>query len=212
MTTSDPYLEKDISIKATDLSQWRLKVDHGRQTWHYLESDEAKNLPQSIIEKYWLGIPFESKKFDKPKTALEAARNGFEFFKLLQTEDGHWAGNYGGPMFLLPGLIISMYITRITIPESWRIEIIRYLFNKANPVDGGWGIHVEGHSTVFGTTLNYIVLRILGIDADHPYMVKARATLHKLGSATAIPSWGKFWLSCLNVYNWEGMNPVPPEL
>lgn len=36
-----------------------------------------------------------------------------------------------------------MYITRIPIPESWRIEIIRYLFNKANPDDGGWGMYVN---------------------------------------------------------------------
>ena len=26
------------------------------------------------------------------------------------------------------------------------------------------------------------------------------------------PSWGKFWLAALNVYSWEGLNPVPPEL
>jgi len=43
-------------------------------------------------------------------------------------------------------------------------------------------------------------------------MVKARATLHKLGGAAAAPSWGKFWLSVLNVYDWEGNNPIPPEL
>jgi hypothetical protein len=41
--------------------------------------------------------------------------------------------------------------------------------------------HVEGHSTVFGTGLNYAALRILGVDAEHPVCVKARATLHKLG-------------------------------
>ncbi len=41
--------------------------------------------------------------------------------------------------------------------------------------------HVEGHSTVFGTGLNYVSLRILGMDAEHPVCVKARATLHKLG-------------------------------
>ena len=41
--------------------------------------------------------------------------------------------------------------------------------------------HIEGHSTVFGTALNYVVLRLLGIDADHPVLAKARATLHKLG-------------------------------
>ena len=43
-------------------------------------------------------------------------------------------------------------------------------------------------------------------------MVKARACLHKLGGATGIPSWGKFWLSILNVYDWEGNAPIPPEL
>lgn len=44
--------------------------------------------------------------------------------------------------------------------------------------------HVEGHSTVFGTALNYAAIRILGMDAEHPVCVKARATLHKLGSCS----------------------------
>ncbi|CAG8590488.1 9550_t:CDS:2, partial [Acaulospora morrowiae] len=197
----------------TDITRWRLKVDHGRQTWHYLEDEEeVRNWPQSVIEKYLLGLPFESKKFDFPIRASESARNGFEFFKQLQTEDGHWAGEYGGPMFLLPGLIIAMYVTKIPVPESWRLEIVRYLFNKAHPNDGGWGLHTEHHSTVFGTALNYVTLRILGVDADHPVMVKARGTLHKLGGAAGAPSWGKFWLASLNVYDWEGLNPIPPEL
>lgn len=65
---------------------------------------------------------------------------------------------------------------------------------------------------MFGTALNYCVMRILGVSADHPALVKARATLHKLGGAAAIPAWGKFWLSVLNVYDWEGNNPVTPEL
>ena len=27
-----------------------------------------------------------------------------------------------------------------------------------------------------------------------------------------IPSWGKFWLAVLNVYSWEGMNTLLPEM
>ncbi len=27
-----------------------------------------------------------------------------------------------------------------------------------------------------------------------------------------VPSWGKAWLAILGVYEWEGLNPVPPEL
>ena len=32
------------------------------------------------------------------------------------------------------------------------------------------------------------------------------------GGATGVPAWGKFWLSVLNVYDWNGNNPIPPEL
>ena len=79
-----------------------------------------------------------------------------------------------------------------------------------------------------GTALNYAALRLLGAPADHPVVVRARATLHKLGrqnssevchaglqflgGAAASASWAKFWLSVLNVYDWEGNNPIPPEL
>ncbi|KAJ6363110.1 hypothetical protein OIU78_003315 [Salix suchowensis] len=34
-------------------------------------------------------------------------RRTLRFFSTLQTEDGFWPGDYGGPMFLLPGLVGS---------------------------------------------------------------------------------------------------------
>lgn len=42
----------------TDYARWRLLDDRGRQTWHYLESDEDnQKWPQSVAEKYFLGLP-----------------------------------------------------------------------------------------------------------------------------------------------------------
>lgn len=42
----------------TDYSRWRLKDDHGRQTWHYLEIDEENDAwPQTVADKYHLGLP-----------------------------------------------------------------------------------------------------------------------------------------------------------
>ncbi|KAG2198471.1 hypothetical protein INT47_004458 [Mucor saturninus] len=197
----------------TDLTNWRLKVKEGAQTWHYLNTDEErKSWPQTIWDKYHLGLPIDVPDLEKPTTPLEAARNGFEFYRRLQTEDGHWGGEYGGPMFLIPGLIITYYITGEPVPEAMRLELIRYLITRAHAEDGGWGIHIEGVSTVFGTALNYVTLRILGLSPDHPVLVKARGTLHKLGGASAIPAWGKFWLAALGVYEWKGVNPIPPEL
>ena len=39
----------------------------------------------------------------KAQTAREAADKGMQFYSKLQAEDGHWAGDYGGPLFLMPG-------------------------------------------------------------------------------------------------------------
>ena len=43
-----------------------------------------------------------------PQTPLDAARKGVQFYEMLQCEDGHWAGDYGGPHFLAPGMVICV--------------------------------------------------------------------------------------------------------
>ncbi|KAJ2891280.1 hypothetical protein GGI21_005906, partial [Coemansia aciculifera] len=194
----------------SDLSRWRLNVDNGRQTWEYVSESEASERPQSFFEKYWLGLEVDMPELPKATRPMQASQNGWAFFKRLQTGDGHWAGAYDGPLFVTCGLVIMQYITGVKIGEVQGQEMCRYLLNMARD-DGGWGLHTESKSTVFGTAMNYTMLRILGMQADHPAMIRARNTLHKLGSARAIPSWGKFWLSALGVYEWEGMNPLPPE-
>ncbi|KAJ2081970.1 hypothetical protein H4R24_001949 [Coemansia sp. RSA 988] len=203
---------KEADEFSTDLTRWRLRVDNGRQTWEYLSAEAAELQPQSFLERYWVGLPVEQPKqvTARAKRPLEAAQNGWAFFRQLQTADGHWAGAYDGPMFITCGLVIVQYIAGLGIAEEARREMTRYLLNMANE-DGGWGLHTEGESTVFGTALNYVMLRILGMAPEHAAMRKARERLLALGSARAIPSWGKFWLSALGVYEWEGMNPLPPE-
>lgn len=44
--------------ESTNLSNWRLKVAEGAQTWHYLDTDEERKAwPQTIWDKYHLGLP-----------------------------------------------------------------------------------------------------------------------------------------------------------
>ncbi|KAE8652477.1 probable oxidosqualene cyclase [Cucumis sativus] len=143
-------------------------------------------------------------------------RRGIRFYSTLQTQDGFWPGDYGGPLFLLPALVIGLSVTKaldVAISCHHRYEMCRYLYNHQNE-DGGWGLHIEGNSTMLCTALSYVSLRLLGekMDGRDGALLKARRWILDRGGATSIPSWGKTWLSVLGVYEWEGNNPLPPEM
>ncbi|KAI5581194.1 hypothetical protein POPTR_007G002200v4 [Populus trichocarpa] len=143
-------------------------------------------------------------------------RRAVNFYRKIQAHDGHWPGDYGGPMFLLPGLIITLSITgalNAVLSKEHQREMCRYLYNHQNR-DGGWGLHIEGPSTMFGTCLNYVTLRLLGEGAEggDGEMEKGRKWILDHGGATEITSWGKMWLSVLGVHEWSGNNPLPPEV
>ncbi|RYR07249.1 hypothetical protein Ahy_B05g074567 isoform A [Arachis hypogaea] len=118
---------------------------------------------------------------------LTTMRRSLTFFSSIQSHQGHWPAEFACPLFFIQPL------------------------NE----DGGWGFHILGHSTMFGSGLSYIALRILGEkleDHEDKPMAKARKWILDHGGLVAIPSWGKFWVSVLGVYEWSGSNPFPPEL
>ncbi|KAI3974432.1 hypothetical protein MKX01_017925 [Papaver californicum] len=151
--------------------------------------------------------------YEATKTTLKRA---VQFFSAIQLADGHWGADIGGPLYFMPPLVFALYITGTlhTMLSAEHIkETLRYMYCHQNE-DGGFGFHIEGHSTMFGTALNYICMRMLGLgpeDGLDNACSRAREWILDHGGVTLIPSWGKTWLSILGVYEWEGCNPMPPE-
>ncbi|XP_062079273.1 beta-amyrin synthase-like [Humulus lupulus] len=97
--------------------------------------------------------------------------------------------------------VMCLYITghlNTIFTSEHRKEIFRYIHYHQNE-DGGWGLHVEGPSSMFGTAFNYICLRLLGEelpkDGQDNACARARKWILDHGSVTNILSWGKTWLS-----------------
>lgn len=142
-------------------------------------------------------------------------RRAVGFYGSLQVEDGFWPSDYGGPLFLMPGLVIGLYVTgglSTVLAAPHREEMCRYIYNHQNE-DGGWGLHIEGPSTMFGTVLSYVTLRLLGeeMDGGDGAMDTGRRWIVDRGGVVFVPSWGKIWLSILGAYEWSGNNPLQPE-
>nr|QIH97373.1 OptiAtLUP [synthetic construct]BAL41371.1 lupeol synthase [Glycyrrhiza uralensis] len=163
-------------------------------------------------------IPAAVKLSDAENITVEALvttiRRAISFYSSIQAHDGHWPAESAGPLFFLQPLVMALYITGslddVLGPEHKK-EIVRYLYNHQNE-DGGWGFHIEGHSTMFGSALSYVALRILGEGPEDKAMAKGRKWILDHGGLVAIPSWGKFWVTVLGAYEWSGCNPLPPEL
>jgi squalene/oxidosqualene cyclase-like protein len=143
-----------------------------------------------------------------------ALHQGMHFYSMLQSSDGHWSGDCGGPHFLLPGLVIAWYVMGqpSQIFDDNANALMRHYIIVHQQSDGGWGIHIESPSTMCGTTLNYVAIRLLGVASDDPVCIQGRAFMHKHGGALMTSSWAKFYLCLLGVMHWDGHNSVPPEM
>ncbi|CAF3944138.1 unnamed protein product, partial [Rotaria sp. Silwood1] len=64
---------------------------------------KSLNIDESQYEK--LKIPIFNEKLSS--SVVKSALNAINYYSSLQVEDGHWPGDYGGPMFLLLGAYIA---------------------------------------------------------------------------------------------------------
>jgi squalene/oxidosqualene cyclase-like protein len=142
---------------------------------------------------------------------VDAIDRGLACLLRSQTTAGSLRREYDGPLFLLPGYVFARYAVGAPMPNERRRKLREYVLRTQN-ADGGFGLHVEGESILFTTVLNYVTLRLLGASSEDAPATAALAWIRDRGGARAIPSWGKYWLAVLRLYEWEGVNPLPPEL
>jgi lanosterol synthase len=144
--------------------------------------------------------------------ASTALDRGMKALLHHQRPEGCWEGEMVWCTMILSQYVIVQHIVGRSWDEGTRSRIVRHYEVTRRP-DGSWGLHPESAGYVFTTTMAYVALRLLGLRPEHPLLAPARTWLHaQPGGVLANPTWGKFWLALLGLYDYTGINPSPPEM
>ena len=128
----------------------------------------------------------------------------------LQGDDGGWEGEVIWCPMLTAQYVLLHHIMGRPLEPDRRRRVLRY-FERSRLEGGSWGLHEHSPPHLFVTTLVYVATRLLGVERDDPLIEPARGFLQAEG-VLGIPSWGKFWLALLNLYDWRGVNAILPEM
>jgi cycloartenol synthase len=141
--------------------------------------------------------PPPSEAYDAPRDANEAVpraavdramRAGVDFYQGLQDEDGHWASDYGGPMFLVPGLVISLYVAgelETTLDER---RALRDAAVPARPPERGRRVRSAHRGAQH--------------DVRHGFVVRRDASAGRRRGAGATPSRARRTTASQNARSW----------
>ena len=144
---------------------------------------------------------------------LNQAQSAALHYLLSEQKKG---GDFEGEMVWCTMILAQAVIVRTIVGQPYssadREQIIRH-FEVTQADDGSWGMHPESPGYVFFTTLAYVALRLLDVPNDRQVTARARQWLHQQPiGVEGIPTWGKFWLAILGLYEYKGLNAIPPEL
>ncbi|HEY4122512.1 MAG TPA: FAD-dependent monooxygenase, partial [Byssovorax sp.] len=155
-------------------------------------------------------LPRADKGEAEPITA-RALDRGVRALVALQAADGSWEGEVVWSAMLAAQMVLASHVMQTELDATRRRRILLH-FSRVRHASGTWGLSEWSEPSLFVTTLVYVAARVLGVAASDPLLARAGAFIRDEGGAARVPSWGKFWLAMLNLYGWEGVNPVAPEI
>ncbi len=196
------FLRGSIALRKSDLTtEERHARAHERLTRALLTSMQSnpRNLDKNEETRHQTTI-------DVSDSIHAAVRN----MLTLQAQDGSWEGEMLWCPMLGAQYVLLHHILGEPIEPERRHLLLRQ-FATSRIRGGVWGLHDHSEPYLFVTTLVYVASRILGVPPDDELIAEAGEFIRREG-ILSIPSWGKFWLAVLNLYEWRGVNAVLPEI
>jgi squalene-hopene/tetraprenyl-beta-curcumene cyclase len=96
-----------------------------------------------------------------------------------QKSEGYWVGELLVDSTLVSDVVAFMHWTG-EVDFNKQSRCVKYLLDRQMP-DGGWNTYYRGPSELNATVKAYFALKLAGFSASDPRLVKAHATIVRLG-------------------------------
>ena len=166
-------------------------------------------LPQKTIE-----VPREAFReaasvplFDR---ATETIRKAQQHLLGQQKPEGYWVGELIVDSSLVSDVVAFMHWTG-DVDFNKQSRCVKHLTERQMP-DGGWNVYYRGPSELNATVKAYFALKLAGLPADDPRMVKAHATIVRLGGIPKSNTYTKLFLALFGQYPWKYLPIIPAEV
>lgn len=152
-----------------------------------------------------------AKKGDSGAARLDSAiAASQEFFLHQQLPDGYWWAELESNVTITAEYLMLFHILGMVDRERER-KIVTYLLDKQT-AEGFWTIYYGGPGDLSTTVEAYFALKLAGISADHPAMVKAREFILAHGGILKCRVFTKIFLALFGEFSWYGVPSMPIEL
>jgi squalene-hopene/tetraprenyl-beta-curcumene cyclase len=147
----------------------------------------------------------------RPKTGWELAIEKSQKYLLSeQKPEGYWVGE-----LIVDGTIVADSIAyhhwNGKVDLQWQRKAVNHLWSLQLP-DGGWNIYHGGPAEVNATIKAYLALKLAGVPATDPRMLRAREVAKALGGVPRMNTFSKLYLALLGLFPWEYVPTIPCEV
>jgi len=128
----------------------------------------------------------------------------------FQKPDGYWVGELMTDSTLCSDMI-AYHHWEGKVDVQWQRKAVHHIFSMQLP-DGGWNIYHGGPSEVNATIKGYLALKLAGVPATDPRMLKARQVALSLGGVPRMNTFSRLYLALLGLFPWAYVPTIPCEV
>ena len=140
----------------------------------------------------------------------QAIAKSQDYLLSIQEADGHWCAELESNVTITAEAVLlhKIWGTDKTRPLA---KVETYLRSQQRS-HGGWELYYSDGGELSTTVEAYMALRLLGVAATDPALVRAQKFIVQRGGISKTRIFTKMHLALIGCYNWQGLPSIPPSI